>query len=193
MLESVPTGVSITSGVVGTLISAAWLARGALRRYSRDVAETTKDRAESNLYSQLSEQVTSYRQQADEAVKERNELVARVARLETKLEEYENLTEVVNRLKEKLDAKDKELLDKETEFKNFVESSRLEREKFLEILQKKEEVINLRDTHLDEMTRKLHQMELRLSRDERTMGIHGCPYQSAREEFESLAGGKNET
>lgn len=127
--------------------------------------------AGSTLYSQLVKQMEEYRTIANTAYQERNDLIERVGKLEAIAEQYRATKEVVERLRVKLDLKDQEI-------RKLLDEGAKERETFLAILTKKDSEIIRRDERILTLERSMHELELRLIRDESSAGFgaHACPF-----------------
>jgi predicted nucleic acid-binding Zn-ribbon protein len=133
--------------------------RGERRENSADKVTTAKSNAESMLYEHLSGQVSQYRTIADQAFKERNTLIERVAALESKAEELLESRAIIERLKDRLDQKDEEI---RTLLQEFAE----ERKQFLVMLQTKDTEITKRDERIYTLERGLRELSERLARGE---------------------------
>lgn len=94
-------------------------------------ADASKSSAEAVLYQHLSEQVNAYREIADQAYRERNSLVERVAKLEAKSDALDEARKTMIRMARRLDEQDKQI-------QSLISNAELERSKFLELLQAKD-------------------------------------------------------
>lgn len=88
----------------------------------------------STLYKQLVEQMNEYRRIADEAFKERNNLVREVAELRTKITELENIKELNDRLRDRIEQKDAQI-------RALLEQNSIERTRFLDTITAKDHFI----------------------------------------------------
>ena len=164
----ISNGVAVMGGSAAAFLYAAYLVQRFVRRYNRDIAENMKDRAEGDLYRQLAEQVKEYRQIADTAFKERNDLLVRVVKLEGLVAGHGEVAALVSKLKTRLDEKD------ETIQKLLAQSSE-ERRKFLDILTAKDSEIAKRDERIVSLETRQRELEIRLAKDEVALGFHSCP------------------
>lgn len=160
--------VLLVGGGAGGLVALAYSATRFLRRWNRDVAENTKDRAEGNLYEQLSTQVAEYRKVADDAFKERNALVGRVATLEAQVAMLAPLQELNDRLKGKLDQRDEQ-------HEHLVHTYTEERRQYLELLRNKDVELSKRDESIRELTKAVNELQIRLVNDESKIAAFNCP------------------
>lgn len=132
-------------------------------------ADVTKASAEAILYQHLSEQVTAYRVIADQAYRERNSLVERVATLEAKADALDEARKTMTRMARRLEEQDKQI-------QSLISHADIERAKFLEILQSKDDQIARRDERISTLEKGQHDLELRLLSDEVRLG---CPFHAA--------------
>lgn len=132
--------------------------------------------AGSSLYNQLIRQVEEYRQIADKAFKERNDLFERVSKLEAMAESFKEAKIIVDRLRVKLDLKDQEI-------RNLLAQGAEERAKFLTILTNKDNEIIRRDHRIGVLEKDMHALEKRLAKDEarQIFGAALCPYKVDKE------------
>lgn len=144
--------------------------RGEHREDKRDKVTDAKANAESFLYDQFSSQIAQYRQIADTAYKERNDLIQRVGALEAKAEDLEEQKKLVDKLKDRLDSKDEQI-------RQLLEQAADERKQFFEVLRAKDEEITRRDARILDLERGLRELELRLSKEERIVNTFVCPVQ----------------
>lgn len=143
------------------------------RESSSDRVHNAKASAESVLYNHLSQQVTEYRNIADQAFRERNELISRVAALEAVQLDFAETKELVEKLKLRLD-------DKDEQIKTLLSQGADERRQFLSILQTKEAEIAKRDERISTLESRQLELEIRLAKDEASMGVPvGCPFHGA--------------
>lgn len=142
--------------------------RGEHREDKKDKVIDSKANAESVMYDQLSSQVAQYRQMADTAYRERNDLIQRVGALEAKAEDLVVQKQLVEKLKIRLDKKDEDihgLLAQATE----------ERQQFLAILKAKDAEIAKRDDRILMLERGLRELEMRLMKEEKVVQTFICP------------------
>ena len=145
-------GVALATGGVSGLFALAFMARGVLRRWGRDVTEMTKDRVEGDLYTQLAEQVREYRKVAEENQLRREALYDRVVQLEKQVAKYEDQDALIDRLKKLLDTR-------EAELRQMMDQWRSERLAMLEMLSKKDVLLQDRDTRINELEQKVNHLE----------------------------------
>lgn len=153
--------------------------RGERRDDRTDQVGDAKASAESTLYQHLSEQVKQYREIADTAFKERNALVERVARLEEKTALFEETKTALDRLKARLNEKDAKLEEKDAEIRRLIQQAAEERSKFLAILTQKDTEIAKRDERILSLEQRQRELEIRLAKDEVSMGVIPCPFHSS--------------
>lgn len=147
--------------------------RGEHREDKKDKVIDSKANAESVMYDQLSSQVAQYRQMADTAYRERNDLIQRVGALEAKAEDLVEQKQLVEKLKIRLDKKDEDihgLLAQATE----------ERQQFLAILKAKDAEIAKRDDRILMLERGLRELEMRLMKEEKVVQTFICPLEERR-------------
>lgn len=151
--------------------------RGEKREDKKDVVVDAKSSAESVLYNHLSDQVSQYRKIADQAFRERNDLIQRVAALEAKAEDLVDAKAVIEQLKIRLDKKDDEI-------QLLLAQSADERKQFLEILCNKESEISKRDERILSLENRQKELEIRLARDEVANVQHVCPLHAMQKSME---------
>lgn len=130
-----------------------------------------KSSAEIVLYNHLVEQITQYRDIADQAFKERNALVDRVARLEEQSTIFQQAQSDNARLRSRL-------MDRDQEIKTLLEQGAFERREFLNIIQLKDAEIAKRDDRILSLELGQRELEKRLLSDEVRLG---CPFHQAQE------------
>lgn len=134
--------------------------RGERRDSKADTVNDAKSDAEASLYTHLSQQVSQYRQIADSAFQQNNELVHRVAQLEASERDHQRTAEIVNKLKIKLDEKDRQI-------QKLLDAGEEDRRQFFRVLETKEEQIA-------RLERRQRELEDRLIKDENASVFH-CP------------------
>lgn len=142
--------------------------RGERSADKNEKVQSAKTEAETTLYTHLSEQVSQYRTIADQAFRERNDLISRVANLEAKAEDLEESRELVANLKARLDHKDEEM-------REMLQEASKERKQFLDILQAKDSQIASRDERILSLETGFRELELRLARSEASSAPFSCP------------------
>jgi hypothetical protein len=142
--------------------------RGEKKSDKVDKVETARSDAETILYEHLSEQVSQYRTIADQAFRERNALIGRVAALEAKAEDLVTAGAVIEKLKIRLDKKDEEI-------RLLLEQGREERKQLLDILRSKENEIEKRDERILILEQGQHELEIRLAKGESAINTFSCP------------------
>lgn len=172
------------AGIVAALIAVGVPIRNYLKDSKRedkaDQVMDAKASAESTLYNHLAEQIKSYRDIADKAFKERNELVERVARLEENVKLLDETKQIIDRLKTKLEAKDRRLEEKDNEIKKLLAQAAEERAQFLNILTKKDTDIARRDERILTLETRQRELEVRVAKDEVSGTVFPCPFHSAK-------------
>lgn len=133
-----------------------------------DVVTDAKSDAETVLYNHLSDQINQYRKVADEAFKDRTNLIMRVAALEAKTEDLAEQKALVEKLKIRLDKKDEEI-------QLLLSQAADERKQFLAILQSKENEIAKRDERILILEQRTQELEIRLMKGESTINAFTCP------------------
>ena len=156
-----------------------WL-RGMMKEDRDDKVGDAKSSAESSLYNHLSKEVENYRQLAEQALRERNHIVERVGRLEEKAALFEEAKISIDNLKSRLDQKDTKLEEREAEILRLIKHAADERRQFLEIILAKDEEISRRDERILLLENKVLDLEVRLARDEMSMGVGMCPLHQAQ-------------
>lgn len=173
-------GLAWVAGIVALLISIGLPIRNYIRDQHRAAGEDrvvdAKSSAEATLYTHLSQQVEQYRKIADEAYKERNDLVGRVAALEAKTQVLEETKATLDRLKKKLEDKDIKIEEKDAEIRKLLTQAAEERQQFLSILQAKDAEITKRDERITSLEERQRELETRLMRDEISIGVVQCPF-----------------
>lgn len=140
------------------------------RDHNENKVESAMAGASSTLYTQLAAQIEEYRKTAHEAYKDRDELLVRVTRLEMMSEQFEVSKQSVDRLRVKLDLKDQEI-------RSLIATAAEERAAFLAVLVAKDKEIDARDARITQLENAVHDLELRLARDEtRQSNMITCPY-----------------
>lgn len=147
--------------------------RGEHREDKKDKVNDAKANAESSMYDQLSSQVSQYRELANTAYRERNDLIQRVGALEAKAEDLVEQKRLTEKLKERLDKKDDEI-------RALLAQSTEERRQFLAILNAKDAEIAKRDDRILMLERGLRELETRLLREERATQAFTCPLSESR-------------
>lgn len=147
--------------------------RGEHREDKKDKVNDAKANAESTMYDQLSSQVSQYRELANTAYRERNDLIQRVGALEAKAEDLVEQKRLTEKLKERLDKKDDEI-------QALLAQSTEERRQFLAILNAKDAEIAKRDDRILMLERGLRELETRLLREERATQAFTCPLSESR-------------
>lgn len=179
--DPIITGLAWIVGIVVLLIAIGKpirdYVRGEKREDKKDVVGDAKTSAEAALYNHLSQQVEQYRKIADQAFRERNDLVQRVAALEAKAEDLADAKAVIEKLKARLDRKDDEI-------QLLLTQSAEERRQFLEILRNKESEISKRDERILSLETRQRELEIRLARDEAATLQHTCPLQNMQKSME---------
>ena len=105
---------TLTAGSVGLV----WIGRIIWRRWSKDVTEVAKDRAEVSIIDTMLSQIATLSEENLRLRKDESDLSIRLGRLESKEKEAEELIRKLERAHTKLDEKDKkieELIIKHTE------------------------------------------------------------------------------
>ena len=147
--------------------------RGEHREDKKDKVNDSKANAESVMYDQLSAQVMQYRELANTAYRERNDLIQRVGALEAKAEDLVEQKQLVEKLKERLDKKDEDI-------HNLLAQSTEERKQFLSILNAKDAEIAKRDDRILMLERGLRELEMRLLKEERIVQTFICPLEDRK-------------
>lgn len=147
--------------------------RGEHREDKKDKVNDSKANAESSMYDQLSSQVAQYRELANTAYRERNDLIQRVGALEAKAEDLVEQKQLVEKLKDRLDKKDEEIRD-------LLAQATDERKQFLAILNAKDAEIAKRDDRILLLERGLRELEMRLADEERITQTFICPIDERR-------------
>lgn len=149
--------------------------RDMLRSDRRDsqseVVDSAKIQAESTLYNHLADQVKQYREIADGAFRERNDLIARVAKLEEQTKVLEEYRITLDRMKAKLEEKDAEI-------RSLVAQAAEERKQFMTLLVTKDKEISRRDERILALEDRQKDLEIRIAKDEATLGLTQCPFVS---------------
>lgn len=171
MYAETDEALKLVFGGSGAAITLVLGARWFWRRFVRDNVEVIKDRAEGDLYSQLAEQVRENKESLETVYGERNELAVKVARLETKLEDYEEVRIMVGRLKDKL-------AEKDTKIESLISQMSAERQHYLDEIKYRDRRIEAQATQISQLEGKLHDLELRLVNEERRSGALICPHQT---------------
>ena len=138
---------------------------------NENIIETAISGAGSALYTQLVKQIDEQREIANNAYKERNDMMARLAKLEQVSEQYAETKLTVDRLRVKLDLKDQEI-------RKLLEQGANERAKFFEILTTKDNDIIRRDLRIEQLEKQMTALQIRLARDEarNIVGQAACPF-----------------
>lgn len=180
MADPIISGLVWFAGLVAAAFSIGVPVRSYLRRDKResgvDQVADAMSGAGSVLYNHLSDQISQYRSIADQASKERNALVERVARLEERTEFLEETKQAFERLKVRLEEKDRKLEEKDEEIKHLLRVSAAERETLLGIIKAKDTEITNRDDRILTLDKRLRELELRLASDEAQTGTFICPF-----------------
>lgn len=162
--------------------------RGERKAGKEEKVDDAKNNAETVLYTHLSEQVSQYRTLADQAFRERNDLIGRVAALESKSAALDDANSLIDRLKHKLDQKDietqKRLDKKDEEIQRLIAQAADERSQFLSILQSKEREISRRDERICVLENGLKELELRLVRGEQVITQFTCPMEGGHRKYD---------
>lgn len=131
-------GLAWFAGIVTLAIAVGKPIKDYLRSENRqdkvDLVGDARSSAEAVLYNHLAEQVTEYRRIADEAFRERNALISRVAALEAKAIELDQARALTAELQVRL-------ADKDAQIQALIAASSLERAEFLSILRVKDNEI----------------------------------------------------
>lgn len=131
-------GLAWFVGIVTLAIAVGKPIKDYLRSENRqdkvDLVGAAKSSAEAVLYNHLAEQVTEYRRIADEAFRERNALISRVAALEAKAIELDQSRALTADLQVRL-------AEKDAQIQALIAASSLERAEFLSILRVKDNEI----------------------------------------------------
>lgn len=165
-------GLAWVVGIVSLVIAIGKPIRDYIRQERRaskdDVVGAARSAAEVVLYNHLSEQVKEYRMIADAALRERNELIQRVAALEVRSSDLEVAKDLIERLKVRLDEKDAQI-------QALITQASEERVQFLKVLSEKDSEIQKREERISVLGGKTRDLELRLARDEARMTLPLCP------------------
>lgn len=136
--DPVLVGLAWLLGIVTFIIAIGKPIRDYLRQENRadkaDIVGDAKSSAEAVLYNHLAEQVTEYRRIADEAFRERNTLISRVAALEAKAAELDRARELTEQLQLLL-------VDKDAHIQELLASASSERTQFLLMIQARDDQI----------------------------------------------------
>jgi chromosome segregation ATPase len=127
--------------------------------------------AEAVLYQHLSEQITAYREIADRAMTERNQMVDRIARLEAASDAFAEAKVTMSRMAKRLEDQDAQITKLLADFTE-------ERKTLLAILQDKDGAIAQRDQRILALETRQSELERRLHSDE---AILGCPFHNIKE------------
>ena len=170
-------GLAWVVGIVTLVIAIGKPIRDYLRSERKaniyENADEAKGEAEAALYRQLAEQLKEYRELANTGLLERADLFKRIGQLELRSHELDEAREMILHLKEKLDEKDVYIF-------SLVEQNQQERARFLAILEMKDGVLISKDEIIQTLTNRLHDLELRVTRDEVEMVGFKCPMISER-------------
>lgn len=165
-------GLAWVVGIVSLVIAIGKPIRDYIRQERRaskdDVVGAARSAAEVVLYNHLSEQVKEYRMIADAALRERNDLIQRVAALEVRSSDLEVAKDLIERLKVRLDEKDAQI-------QALITQASEERVQFLKVLSDKDSEIQKREERISVLEGKTRDLELRLARDEARMTLPLCP------------------
>ena len=161
--------LTVMLGGGGGLTGLFLLGRFIYRRILRDSAETAKDRAESTLYTQLKEEVQGMRERTDQAFKERNDLILRVGELQGQVNELERVREQNTRLIAKLEDKDIVIQQRDARIEQMLMESVTERARWLSEITRRDGIIEDQAKELRELRQRIHDLEIRLSADEKRM------------------------
>lgn len=176
MHDPLIVGLAWVFGIVSFLFAIGKPIRDYLKSEKRDAgADSVLDArsgAETVLYNHLSEQVKEYRDIADKAFTERLEMMTRLAKLEGNDEDLKETREILGKLKARLDEKDAQI-------KKLLDDGADERKQFLAILQAKDSEIARRDDRISALEKAHKELELRLAKDEATVGFVACPFHTA--------------
>lgn len=145
-----------------------------MKKRARDTNENKVESAiagaSSSLYNHLSSQLEDYRKSAQEASRDRDELLVRITRLEAMSEQFELSKQSVDRLKVKLDLKDQEI-------RSLISAAAEERAAFLAVLIAKDKEIDARDERITQLENAVRDLEIRLVKDEsRQIAASSCPF-----------------
>lgn len=169
-------GLAWVAGIVALVVAIGKPIRDYLRSDKRDSAADqvidAKAGAEAVLYTHLAEQVSQYRTIADAAYKERNDLIQRVGSLEAKAQDLVDARASIENMKARLEEKDRQI-------RELLSQSADERKQFLAILQAKDAEITRRDERILSLETRQRELEMRLVKDETSMGLHICPWQQS--------------
>lgn len=170
--DPVVTGLAWVGGIVAAILAVGVPIRDYLRREKRadasDAALGAKSEAEATLYQHMSEQLREYRELADRAFAERNDIIGRVAALEHNAQALAEAQGMIDTLRRKLDTKDAEL-------QRILTESAEERRRFLDILEAKDAEIAHRDATIRDLEQRQQQLDLRLNTDEGILRQLACP------------------
>lgn len=145
-----------------------------MKKRARDTNENKVESAmagaSSSLYNHLSSQLEDYRKSAQEASRDRDELLVRITRLEAMSEQFELSKQSVDRLRVKLDLKDQEI-------RSLISAAAEERAAFLAVLIVKDKEIDARDERITQLENAVRDLEIRLVKDEtRQIAASSCPF-----------------
>lgn len=145
-----------------------------MKKRARDTNENKVESAmagaSSSLYNHLSSQLEDYRKSAQEASRDRDELLVRITRLEAMSEQFELSKQSVDRLRVKLDLKDQEI-------RSLISAAAEERAAFLAVLIAKDKEIDARDERITQLENAVRDLEIRLVKDEtRQIAASSCPF-----------------
>lgn len=164
-IKQVPTNGDPTLEIVKWLALVVILVFGAIAVVMKFINAHRKDSAEAGLessvsslsgalYTQLSAQLESYRKIADDAFTQRNELLVRVTALEGEVRILDELRQLNERLRERLDAKDAEI-------RTIVQEAKEERLRFLDIIKQRDKQVQTLGEQVSALTKRISDDEAR--------------------------------
>lgn len=162
--------VGAVAATILAVLAAGYPILSLMNKWSANKASASASNAEAALYTHLSEQLTQNTDALNASYSERNTLIDKYAKVEVRMHALEKIESLAEMLKVRLDQKDGVILTKDEIIAEQVTRMQV----LVDELMAKNSTIETQHTEIDSLKERVHQLELRLVRDEAEW-CKGCP------------------
>lgn len=160
---------AVFGGAFVAILALIFIASRTMVSWKKAIAEVKVADAEGEIYKKLSNRNENLEKILGEVYHENKDLIMKVGRLEGFASNLTEASELIQKLKLKLDSKD-------DQFELLIKSHAEERAIFYEVLTRKDSELAKRDEQVLNLTKAVHELELRLASDERRLVQIECPH-----------------
>lgn len=164
------SSVGTVAAVILAVLAAGYPILSLMSKWSGNKAAAAASTAEVTLYEHLSDQLTQNTVALNSAYAERNDLIDRYSKVEVRLHALEGIEQVANSLKSKLAMNDTVMANKDLMIAEQVKRMQV----LVDDVLSKNNTIITQHGEIAALRERVHQLELRLVRDEAEW-CKGCP------------------